>query len=170
MGIKTISVQEVKTILDAKGAVLIDVREPAEYHSTHIKGSQLMPLTTFNSNQVPKNQKVIVHCQRGRRSEMAISRIEGYETMDVYSMSGGIEAWMSIGYPVHQAQSQMMSIDRQTQLVIGGFVTLFCILALQIDINYVYGALFFGVGLMGAGLSGWCGLAKLMAKMPWNQA
>ena len=169
MSVKTISVQEAKKIMDSNEAVLIDVREPAEYRSMSIEGSELMPLTTFDGKQVSKSQKVIVHCQRGRRSEMAISRIEGFEAMDIYSMVGGIEAWKSEGYPVRQAQSQMISIDRQTQLVIGFFVSVFCLLAINFHINYLYGALFFGLGLVNAGLTGWCGLGKLMAKMPWNQ-
>ncbi|MCD8500103.1 MAG: DUF2892 domain-containing protein [Gammaproteobacteria bacterium] len=28
---------------------------------------------------------------------------------------------------------------------------------------------FVGLGLMFAGITGWCGMAKLLAKMPWNQ-
>lgn len=168
MGVKVISVQEAKKIMDVKGALLIDVREPAEYHSMHIQGSELMPLTSFDGSKVPKDQKVILHCQRGRRSEIAIARIEGFELMDIYSMTGGIEAWRSQGYPVQQAVSQMISIDRQTQIVIGFFVSAFCMMAINVHINYLYGALFFGLGLLSAGLTGWCGLGKLMAKMPWN--
>jgi hypothetical protein len=54
-------------------------------------------------------------------------------------------------------------------MAIGSFVLVFSLLGYFVHPNFVFGAAFFGAGLLNAGLTGWCGFAKLMAKMPWNR-
>jgi phage shock protein E len=57
------------------GAVLVDVRTPAEYAAKHVAGSTNIPLDTIKSgitNAVPdKSTVVLLHCKSGRRSELA---------------------------------------------------------------------------------------------------
>jgi hypothetical protein len=62
-----------------------------------------------------------------------------------------------------------LSIDQQTQLVIGCGVFLGSLLGYFISVKFFLLSGFFGAGLIYAGLSGTCTLAMLIAKMPWNQ-
>ena len=73
---------------------LLDVREQSEYASTRIEGSQLIPLLQLQSNlkHLPKDQPIVVYCQSGGRSMMAVGmlRLQGFDARNV---SGGIRAW-----------------------------------------------------------------------------
>jgi len=59
-----------------KGAVIIDVRTPAEFQGGHIKGSKNIPLNTIG-NQIESikkmNKPVIACCASGMRSAQATS-------------------------------------------------------------------------------------------------
>ena len=82
------------------GAFILDVREPSEWQENHIPGATLIPLGELASrvNEVPKDQKVVVVCRSGNRSQQGrdILRQAGFE--QVTSMAGGINQWMSSGY------------------------------------------------------------------------
>jgi len=54
--------------------------------------------------------------------------------------------------------------------VIGFGVLAGVVLSKAVHPQFIYLSAFFGAGLLFAGLSGWCGLAILMSKMPWNKA
>src|SRR3954470_3115775 len=68
--------QEVKKAVADGKAVLLDVREKAEWHAGHIKGARLLPLSALRdgvkvedlAQTVPKNKVVYCHCAAGRRS------------------------------------------------------------------------------------------------------
>ena len=59
--------------LRATGAIIVDVRTPAEYKEGHIKGSINLPLQTLgdNLNKLKKDQVIITCCRSGSRSGMA---------------------------------------------------------------------------------------------------
>lgn len=62
-----------------EGAVIIDVRTSAEFHSGHIKGSRNIPLDTIKNKlaEIKKLQKpVITVCRSGARSGAAKSILE----------------------------------------------------------------------------------------------
>jgi len=82
-----------------RGAVLIDVREPAEFEAEHIEGAKLFPLSTFDPNQLPKDVPLIFNCGIGKRSAMAVARTQqaGYQHSD--HLAGGLAAWKAAGLP-----------------------------------------------------------------------
>ena len=55
------------------------------------------------------------------------------------------------------------------QIAAGGLVLLGTFLAVAVSIWFVLLAAFVGAGLAFAGLTGWCGMAMLLARMPWNK-
>jgi 3-mercaptopyruvate sulfurtransferase SseA len=59
-----VSVGEAKALLDANGAIFLDVRGPAEYGLGHIPGAVLMPLPDVERRaaEVPKASPVIAYC------------------------------------------------------------------------------------------------------------
>ena len=74
-----------------------------------------------------------------------------------------------MGLPIIKGTRNVFSIARQRQLLIGLLISTAGILALFNDSIFVWLTVLFGIGLVNAGLTGWCGLGKLMARMPWNR-
>jgi adenylyltransferase/sulfurtransferase len=74
--------------------LLIDVRQPSEHASASIDGAILIPLSELQSNvsRLPKDQPIVVHCQSGGRSAIAVAmlKVQGF---DARNLSGGIRAW-----------------------------------------------------------------------------
>ncbi len=68
------------------GAVVIDVRTPAEYRLGHYKGAKSIPLGKIGSAKTPvpsKSHPIVVYCNTGQRARMASERLEtrGYENV-----------------------------------------------------------------------------------------
>lgn len=76
-----------------EGAMIIDVRSPAEFNGGHIKGAVNIPLQAIQSsfNKIPKNKVIITCCASGMRSGSAKSLLKaaGYTVHN----GGG---WMSL--------------------------------------------------------------------------
>jgi rhodanese-related sulfurtransferase len=69
--------------LIASGALVVDVRTPAEYKDGHVKGAINLPLQTLgnNLNKLKKDQVIITCCRSGSRSGMAkrMLKANGFE-------------------------------------------------------------------------------------------
>ncbi|MFN8694220.1 MAG: rhodanese-like domain-containing protein [Holosporales bacterium] len=166
---QTLTPFEAKNLLDNGEAILIDVREPAEYKAEHIKGSHLMPLGVCCPEKLPtatKNKIIIIHCKAGKRGEKACAALrESGQT--IYNLAGGLDAWMAAGLPIEKGRG--VPLMRQVQIVVGGLVGFFTILGFAVHPGFHAAAGIIGLGLLNAGLTGWCGMAMLLAKMPWNR-
>jgi hypothetical protein len=87
----------------------------------------------------------------------------------VRSLEGGIVAWKSAGLRVERSNRGGLPLMRQVQLVIGLGTLTGALFALLANPLFAIIPAFFGAGLTMAGLTGWCGLAILLSKMPWNR-
>ena len=81
------------------GIILLDVRTPEEYRTSHIKGSLLI---NFNSpdfedqlSKLDRNKKYIVYCRVGNRSGKAVKIMENMKFIEAHNVSGGITEWQS---------------------------------------------------------------------------
>ena len=93
--IQSISVQELAKIRKEKTPhQLIDVREIYEFDFCNIEG-HLIPLSEIESrsNEINKNQKVVMHCRSGQRSATAITLLKRKGFNNLYNLTGGILAW-----------------------------------------------------------------------------
>jgi rhodanese-related sulfurtransferase len=94
---------QVKQIVDADSACLVDVREAGEYAHAHIDGALPMPLSAFDPAAVapPAGKTLIIHCRSGVRCGIAADalRAAGYAG-PIGRMAGGIIAWIEAGFPV----------------------------------------------------------------------
>ncbi len=84
----------------ADGAVVLDVREPAEYLSGHVPGSVLAPMSRITSalDGLPRDRTVHVICQSGNRSR-AMADLLIRLGVDAVSVDGGYSAWVASGHP-----------------------------------------------------------------------
>jgi len=170
MTLKTITPLEAKTWLDRNEAVLLDVREAAAYKATRIHGSHLIPLGQISAARLPRghHKKILIHCQGGKRSEQACAVLLAQQSdLDVYNIEGGLNAWAAAGLPIETGT--VLPLNRQVQMVVGLLVVLFTVAGFVVHPVFHALAGLMGLGLLNAGVTGWCGMAMLLAKMPWNR-
>ncbi|MDR3623674.1 MAG: rhodanese-like domain-containing protein [Chlamydiales bacterium] len=107
--IHTIEPNTLKGWLDAKKALLIDVREASEYNAEHIPGSIHLPLSTFNPNDIvnKENKMIIFQCRLGRRSLDAATKFSSSTNQETYSLLGGIVAWKESGFSTTSSQDTL---------------------------------------------------------------
>ncbi|MBM4377338.1 MAG: rhodanese-like domain-containing protein [Deltaproteobacteria bacterium] len=88
------SSEEARRLVDA-GAMLLDVRSPAEFSSGHIDGAKNIPVDELSSriSEVgPKEKPVVVYCRSGARSGSATRVLRGAGFTQVYDL-GSMSAW-----------------------------------------------------------------------------
>lgn len=172
MPIKNIDAKTLKIWLENNEAVVVDVRERGEHEAEKISGANLVPLATVSKNSLPEcqNKKLVLHCRSGKRSSRACEKLLREDpNLEVYNLEGGIAAWSAAGCKTNCSGKFFLPLDRQVQLTIGLGILIGTILGYFVDENFFLLSGFFGLGLTFAGLSGYCGLAIFMAKMPWNK-
>ncbi|MFT4272849.1 MAG: rhodanese family protein [Pantoea sp.] len=156
-------------------AMLIDIRGQDEWRREHISGARSLPVEGITPGCLSKEElsqidTVIFHCQSGMRTEQYQAQlIAAVHPAKVLIMQGGLNAWKSAGYPVITDRRQPLPLMRQVQisagvLALGGTLAG---AALAPEFYIIPG--FVGAGLLFAGVTGWCGMAKLLAVMPWNK-
>ena len=172
MPLKTIDAKTLKTWLDNHEAVLVDVREPAEHAAEHIKGATLLPLANVSKSTLPScaGKKLVIHCRKGGRGGAACEKLLAEDpSLDIYNLEGGMEAWNAAGLAVASSGKVFPPLDRQVQLTIGLLLIAASMLGVLFSPAWFLFTGLIGAGLTVAGLTGFCGLARVMAKMPWNQ-
>lgn len=85
-----------------EGALLVDVREPAEYAEIHAEGALLVPLSEFEArySELPKDRDLVMICRSGARSARAGQYLLEHGYKDVVNLAGGTLAWAEAGLPV----------------------------------------------------------------------
>jgi adenylyltransferase/sulfurtransferase len=83
------------TIATTQAPLLVDVREPYEWHIGHIPGSVHVPLSSLRSRltELEAGREVVTVCHHGIRSLLALEILKAAGFEDVRSLRGGIEAW-----------------------------------------------------------------------------
>lgn len=116
-----------------------------------------------------KGKKLVVHYQSGTRSTKAAEKLlKENPELEIYNLEGGIAAWHEAGYEIN-GSGRFLPLGRQIQLAIGIAVLTGTLLGYNFSSSFLLIPGFFGLGLIFAGLTGYCGLAMLMARMPWNK-
>ena len=167
--------KQLQSWLADNSAVVVDVREPAEFKSGHIEGAFNKPLSTVDVAEVNmpahNHKKLVLHCQSGKRSTMAAEKLMAEDpALEVYNLEGGIVGWQEEGGAVRRSGRRTLPLDRQMQLTAGTLVALGVLLGVYVAKGWLVLPLFVGCGLMFAGITGWCGMMKLLSRMPWNKA
>ncbi len=169
MSLPVIDVAKARQLV-AEGAVLVDVREPDERAREHIPGTKHAPLSSLQRVEATGAMAVIFHCRSGARTGANAARLGEAAGCEAYLLEGGLEAWKRAGLPVATDRKQPIEIMRQVQIVAGSLVVLGVVLGLWIAPPFFAVSAFVGAGLVFAGSTGWCGMAKLLALMPWNRS
>lgn len=171
--LKPITPEAAAALLREGGATLVDIREPDEHARARIPGAHNLPLSRLDEAElaVQAGRPVLFHCRSGPRTTNNAARLAAKAApCEAYVIEGGLEAWKRAGLPVAEDRRQPLELMRQVQIVAGSMVLLGVLLGATVS-PWLYGlAGFVGAGLVFAGVSGTCGLALVLRRMPWNRA
>ena len=167
----SLSPAEVAARIKAGKAVLVDVREPDEHAREHIAGAVAAPLSTFEAAhlELTPGREVIFMCRSGNRTAGNCDRLAARVDGPAHVLAGGLDAWKKAGLPVAADRRQPLELMRQVQMAAGGLILLGGALGVMIHPGFWGVSAFVGAGLFVAGATGFCGMARLLAVMPWNR-
>jgi rhodanese-related sulfurtransferase len=175
MTINIISLTEIQRLRGlGKPLNIFDVRTPAEFDQVHVAGARLMPLDQLDPAAIAAarrdaDEPVYVICQSGGRAGKACERLAEAGLAKVFSIEGGTSAWEKAGLPVVRGSSKVISLERQVRIGAGFLVVLGVVLAWTVHRGFLAIPAFVGSGLVFAGITDYCGMGMLLAKMPWNR-
>lgn len=166
---KHLSAHDLAEQLASRRVAVIDVREPMEFAGGHITGSLNVPLSRLAQADLPQGPLVLV-CQSGKRSAKGVQTLleRGYAHA-VCDLEGGIPSWQQAGLPLRKLRNAPLPLMRQVQIAAGSLVLFGLILSHTVAPAWILLTWFVGAGLVFAGISGFCGMARLLALMPWNK-
>jgi rhodanese-related sulfurtransferase len=160
----------------AEGAArnLIDVRTPAEFSAVHAASAKLVPLDTLDprsmsETRAAKDQPIYLLCKSGGRATKARDRFLAAGVQDVIVVEGGTEGWERAGCPVERSNRKTISLERQVRIAAGTLVLIGVALGFGVHPALFGLSAFVGAGLVFAGITDWCGMGMLLARMPWNR-
>jgi rhodanese-related sulfurtransferase len=168
--VATTKAENLRQMLSASGSMrTIDVRSVAEFATGHIPGAVNIPMEQVESRleDLPQGPLVLI-CESGKRAEI----VAGWLTpgCDVTLLEGGTRAWRNAGYPLITCAPCRWTLERQVRLIAGLIVLLGTLFSSLLNAKWIFLAMFAGAGLTFAGLTNICGMAIVLAKMPWNSA
>lgn len=152
---------------------LLDVRTPAEYESAHISGSYNVPLDTLGEHAAEIREEVdapvVLVCQSGSRARRAGEALERVGMPNLHVLDGGLNGWVAAGKPVRRGRERI-SLERQVRIVAGALAAAGGLLGVKAHPRFGLLSAFVGGGLVFAGVTDTCGMARVLSKLPYNQA
>jgi len=136
---------------------LIDVRTPVEYREVHVEFARNVPLDRLNPAEVVLGRNgaadlpLYVICRAGGRGKQAC------------------EKFIAAGFPQVVRGKKVISLERQVRIAAGLLILLGILLGWLVHPAFCALSAFVGAGLVYAGLTDRCGMALLLARMPWNR-
>lgn len=166
-----LSPADVAARLKSGTALLVDIREPDEYARRHVAGAVSRPLSAFEQAhlRIEPGRDVIFTCRTGNRTSVNCARLKAGVEGDAWVLEGGVDGWAAAGLPVVEDRGAPLELMRQVQIAAGLLVLAGVVLGFAVSPVLFGLAAFVGAGLTFAGATGWCGMAKLLALMPWNR-
>lgn len=157
------------------GLILLDVRSPVEFDTVHVPQArnvpldELQPQSFLQSNPQSKDQPVYLICHSGTRAQKAAARFAGEGYPNTVVVEGGTQAWEAAGLPVTRGATKVISLERQVRIAAGSLVFSGVLLSYFVHPGFIWLSGFVGAGLVFAGITDFCGMGLLLAKLPWNK-
>lgn len=175
----TISTRQFKTLFSENHTLtIIDVRSRVEFKSQSLAGATNIPLDILNCELVNKhvenlaatNQPIYLMCKGGHRAKLAEEKLQQLGR-EVVCIEGGMDALnQDSSLPIQNDPAAGLSLERQVRIAAGSLVLTGVVLGTILHPGAYILAAFVGAGLVFAGVTNWCGMGLLLAKMPWNKA
>lgn len=172
--VRTIAPVEIQKLLDSGYEIdLIDVRTPAEFREVHAVGAKNIPLDEIDAEQIvvgrrDEDEPLHFICRSDSRGKKACEAFQAIGFTNVVNIAGGTVAWDDLELPVVRGK-KTVSLERQVRIAAGALVVIGVSLGWAVHSGLSGIAVFVGAGLVFAGVTDTCGMAMMLAKMPWNQ-
>jgi hypothetical protein len=133
----------------------------------HLEPSVSVPLDVIaqHRHEIPREREVILVCRTGARARLAASQLTGFRAR---VLEGGLVAWQEAGHSVVEGQAHM-SLERQVRIGAGALACAGGVLAAAVSPWFGLLPAFVGAGLVYAGITDRCGMAMLLARLPYNR-
>lgn len=97
---RDIDIESFATV-QAAGATVVDVREPAEYVTGHVPGALLVPMSQLGARvgELDRGRPLYLICATGNRSAAMTDALRG-AGFDAWNVVGGTTAWARAGRPL----------------------------------------------------------------------
>ena len=166
--LRTMPPQEADAMVRNGQAVFIDIRETDEFKAIRIPGARLQPLSVLRHLPMDQDQDTaaVFFCHSGNRASEAMELLTLRGHTESFVLDGGINAWMKCGFPVEKT-GKGVPIMRQVHIAAGTLILLSMGIAHAVPAFHILTAII-GAGLLFSGLTGMCGMAALLKRMPWN--
>ncbi len=103
---KEIGTLETTRLMNSGNALVLDVRDNAEFNGGRIPKSKNIPLAEISKriDEIAKfkNKPVIVACKSGNRAAGALKALKAGGFTEVYQLEGGFGAWQQASLPVEK--------------------------------------------------------------------
>lgn len=181
MPVTKVSPATLSEMLKQKQVYLVDVRERSEYRREHIAQATLNPLKLLNPDLVLKESgktgAVCVMCASGGRSATgaqiladAMAKSNGaYGDIKIYDLAGGMSAWRNNHLPVIEDTKAPLPIIRQVHLIASTLIITGALLSRFYSSKFIILPIFVGCGLFVSGATGFCGMATILQRLPYNR-
>jgi len=172
MSLATVSPTEARRMLD-QGAILVDIREADEHARERITGARHLPLSKLDEANLAlhEGKPVIFHCRSGART-LGNAPLLAQKAGDCEAVviAGGLDAWKKAGLPVVTDRRHPIELQRQVQIGAGSLAFFGTMLGLFVSPWFFAVPAVVGAGLTLAGVTGFCGMARVLMRAPWNRA
>jgi len=105
-GSKEVSPGQAVQLINRRDAVILDVRDTAEFAAGHLPNARHIPVTEIDKRikeiEKLKERPILVSCRSGSRSAAACGALRKHGFAEVFSLKGGILAWQQAGMPIEK--------------------------------------------------------------------
>ena len=156
---------------------IIDVRTSAEYQASYFPGSRNIPLHDIQAGAADgqlqsaageAGEPLYLLCQGGKRAAMAGESLGAKLPNALVLVEGGIAACPPT--LLVRGGGNVIALERQVRIAAGLLVLLGVVCGVWLNPAWLGLSAFVGAGLTFAGVTDTCGMALMLARMPWNRA
>ena len=105
-GAKDITVQQAVQLINRRDAVVLDVRDAAEYAAGHIPNARHIPAGDVEKRlkelEKLKNRPIVVSCRGGNRAAQVSALLKKHGFQEVFPLRGGIPGWQQAAMPIEK--------------------------------------------------------------------
>lgn len=150
--------------------ILIDVRTPAEFRGEKIPNSVNVPLDKLqeSAGSLQHQEKIVLVCASGNRASKAKEILQEH-SIDAVVLESGLKGWKAQQGDLEIDTTGAISLERQVRILAGLLVAIGSFLGIFVNPNFAALSAFVGLGLVFAGITDTCGMAMVLAKLPYNQ-
>jgi len=105
-GINQVNSVEALELINHKNAMILDVREDAEFKSGHLLNAKWIPLGKLSERigelERYREKPIVVVCRSGNRSSSACATLAKQGFTQAYNLAGGVMAWQKSSLPLEK--------------------------------------------------------------------